>query len=111
MNQTKGEHMNATAHEVIDAIQRGRVDDDIRQILQTINDRIKIVARIKMASLVPGDRVRFTDATRPVYLRGAEAVVEKVNQSSVTVRMAEDRRKYAVGSKVRVPNTLLEPTQ
>jgi len=96
------------AQSIIRSINAGDADEEIRAVLKVVNERIKTVARIALATLEVGDRVRFNDNTRPVYLRGATAVVQKVNHQSVTVTMETGVRKYAAGSKIRVPNTLLD---
>lgn len=65
--------------------------------------------RFRRESLLPsfnvGDEVEFMAATKPAYLVGARAIITKVNNKRVKVRMVTPIGRFSHG--VTVPKSLL----
>lgn len=84
----------------------GQVDHLLDAFVDAVDQRKKVVKRIRAAAFAPGQRVRLTAAVRPRYLVGATGVVEGVNEASVSVRFDAPTKRY--GAKCRVPANLVE---
>ncbi len=95
---------------IINAIANGSLDTDFDAIRRAIKARETLLAGLTIAALAPGDTVVIQN-TRPTYLNGQQATVEKVNDKTVTVRFADPiaARRFGNG-RVRVPSTCLNPT-
>lgn len=84
------------AAEVVQAIASGEFDGDIGVISEAIADRKKslkgLAAAQVGAELVAGDRVRLQDDAplRPKYILSVELEVEKVNQTTATVKVVNE---------------------
>lgn len=85
------------ASDIINAIVDGEFDDYKESILAAFKTRSETINAKKRLNLRPGDKVVFNYLTRPKYLQGIEATVEKINSKNVVVRIpAEnwDARKF-----------------
>jgi hypothetical protein len=94
-----------THAELVTAIFSGQFDDTLESLGDAVILRRKQIA-LRMRK---GDRVRFTSATKPRYLVGVEATVERVNQATISVLLDEAAGKFSGNRSIRVPVTLLEP--
>lgn len=96
--------------DIITAISNGALDNHLGAIRRAIKARETLLAGLTIAALAPGDTVVIQN-TRPTYLNGQQATVEKVNDKTVTVRFSNPiaARRFGNG-RVRVPSTCLNPT-
>lgn len=85
----------------------GDFDEDLDRIRDAIRTREKALLSTKAFSFRVKDRVRFNDHARPKYLVGIEGVVEKVNQSSLVVRIGKEGGRYA-NSAPRCPLAIVD---
>lgn len=97
--------MNIT--EITQSILNGEQDEDFDQIKEAIVLRKKVIGSTKLRSLRAGDRVRFNSGARPQYLIGLEAVVTKVNQTRVKVRIEGDAGRFA-GTTPSCPLSIID---
>lgn len=100
--------MKAGLAGVLDAIDGGEVDDYFADIYEAIKARQKLLAARKLRTFKAGDKVRFNRQTRPLYLVGALAVVNRVSTSRVHVTMLEGAGRFIEGVEVRTTAALLE---
>ena len=93
-------------NELVGKIQNGEMDQELRRIKEACEYRLKVS---KKAKLEPGAIVRITN-TRPKYLCGHNAIVNSVNQETVTVTFDPPVRNgnKVWRSGVRVPLSCLE---
>lgn len=96
------------AHQVVGAIYAGLYDDTLDTLSEAIKNRVTNLEQRQIATLKKGDTVRFNSKTRPKYLVGVEAVVIKVNKTTVTVDIPSRDTFERFGGIVRVPASLLE---
>jgi len=86
------------AREILDAIIAGEFDDYKDAFIEAFKSRTEVINMGKRLSFRPGDKVKFNSLTRPKYLQGIEATVEKINSKNIVVRIASDNwgaRKFA----------------
>ncbi len=93
--------------EITQSIFSGQQDDDLDAIKEAVRFRQKVIAGGKLRSLHVGDRVRFNSAARPQYLIGLEAVVTKVNQTRVKVRIEGDAGRFT-GTTPTCPLSIID---
>ena len=91
-------------NEVLTAIRNGTLDANLDLIRNATVERPKARAP-KAYEFRPGQRVFFNNNTRPHYLRGAEAVVVKVNQVKIVVDLVVPMGKF--NKNVTVPTSLI----
>jgi ribosomal protein S17 len=93
--------MNPT--EALTAIANGSLDAHLDALSRAIKARRQFRATLEVATLAPGDRVRI-GGTRPAYLNGQHAIVQSVNDKTVSVRFENPSAAGRFGSStVRVP--------
>lgn len=92
-------------------IAEGKYDNDLDWLIDTIADRHKMLRKMaqqrQLALLKPGDRVRFTNEVRPLYLRGQVGVVQTRRGDKLIVDLEVPAGRYAGG--VRTPADMVEP--
>lgn len=88
-------------------IRGGAHDDELDAILAAVRDRQKALAPT-VWDFAPGDKVRFTNTTRPQYMRGMLATVVARRQTKVTVRIDRDHGRYRAGANIVCPTSILE---
>lgn len=95
------------------AISDGKLDEHLPIIIEAIKRRQRTVSQVGLIGLKVGDRIKFSEITRPAYMRGLFAHVKKVNGSSVVVDIDSNPAygRYAGQRNVRVPASLVERVQ
>jgi len=92
-------------------IHSGQADEFLDRILDAVKERKSQVREVdnreQFLSLSPGDEVEFNDHCRPKYIRGMRAVVVNHNRTKIVVRLTETRRRYAEGTEVVTPVSIL----
>lgn len=83
-----------TTANIIKSILEGNQDDDFNRIMDAVYARRNAVARSKVFSYSRGDRVRFNRGASPQYLIGLEGVVQKVNRTTVAVKIEGHAGRY-----------------
>jgi translation elongation factor EF-Tu-like GTPase len=90
---------------VIYDITIGTHDEYLDDILWAVKQRKSAIAP-KAWDFKPGDRVRYTDATRPLYLIGATGVVRQINRTKVVVDLDQPAGRFH--KRVTTPTSLIE---
>lgn len=98
---------NTTLTQLVADITNGHYDRDFDIIKGCIDSRKKALVSIRTASIRPGDRVRIVD-TRPKYLIGQLATVERVNQTTVTAKLDRTVGKFRMEHNIRIPVACVE---
>ena len=88
-------------------IRGGAHDEELDAIIQAAQARKKALAPT-VWDFEPGDKVRFTNTTRPQYMRGMLATVVARRQTKVTVRIDRDHGRYRAGANIICPTSILE---
>ena len=96
---------------LIEAIMNGRFDSQLNQLISLIQQRRTLIAAQLLTMLQPGDTVRFNMSTRPKYLRGRSATVQRISGDKAFVTLTTGVGKYRAGSPIGTPATLLERVQ
>ena len=86
-------------------ILNGEADAEFDAVRAAIAQRQKMLASVKMTTFKVGDTVTFNQQTNPKYLRGQQAIISKVNQTTVTVDLVQPMGRFSRG--IRVPASLL----
>jgi len=77
----------------------GSLDDELGELEAGIKQRKEVLARKRLGELRPGDRVILTDL-RPLYLKGLEATVARVDGNKVYIMLDEDAGKFSAGAEI-----------
>lgn len=88
-------------------IRGGAHDDELDAIIQAAQLRKKALAPTVYDFQI-GDRVRFSNTTRPQYMRGVEATVIARRQTKLTVRIDHDNGRFRAGANITAPAAILE---
>lgn len=83
--------MNETAELVIASIFEGDVDDDLDQIVAAVKERRSHLAQRRKMLLSKGDRVRFTELTRPKYMIGELGTITERPRPGARLKVKLDR--------------------
>jgi hypothetical protein len=99
------------AGDVILAIVRGELDEDLAVIAEQIRTRQKSTVG---QTFSVGDMVRFVNQVKPQYLAGAEGEVLSINGAGnvrlkLTKVLKPGRGRFAVGTITNAPASLLAP--
>lgn len=105
-----------SANDVIAAIVRGELDDDLLPIAEALDQRRRLASKRVVASLKPGDRVKLTGIS-PKALDGATGTVKEVKRSRIGVVIDKEYAGQAgrfsdsirLGMPLRVPNACIVP--
>lgn len=108
--------MTTSANDVIAAIVRGDMDDDLDALMDTVVARRRNAARRRSASLSIGDRVRL-DGISPKALNGATGTVKGRSRTRIEVVIDKEYARAAgrfasmieMGLPLRVPETCAVP--
>ena len=95
-----------TTDNIITDIRNGKYDNDLNDIVLAINARRKSFTEKTKRGLHVGDRIRFNQATKPLYLRGVEGTITKINRVKVVVDL--DSRHNRFYKNINVPVGLIE---
>jgi hypothetical protein len=116
-NGTTGPVAHATlarAHEIAAAIAAGSLDGGIPVLIDAINDRNAVIARLRYEEarerIVLNGRVRIKDSATPQYLRGLVGEVHGFAGDRVIVCLGEPVGKFKSGHVECAPE-LLEPLE
>lgn len=88
-------------------IRRGIHDDDLDDLLLTIQARKKTIGIQNFAEIAVGAKVRFVPTIRPTYLRGVQATVVGKKVSKLIVRLDSPVGRFR--GDIRVTGSLVEP--
>ena len=98
--------------DLLSALRRGQLDDDMREIIDNINVRTAAIGRERtqsaMAKLALHARVRFDDRVKPQYLRGLTGEIHELSDDRVLVCLDTPTGRFTDGH-VRCPPEMLEP--
>ena len=84
----------------------GDLDESLDLIKQAVKIREEMLQVQLKRSLAIGDKVKFNDQTKPVYMRGMVATIIKINRERVVVNMDNPTGRFR--NNVVVPLSLLE---
>lgn len=104
------------SHDIITAIVRGELDDNLDGIYRAIEERRRIASRVNFHSLKAGDAVRLVNL-RPLYLVGAPATVVEHHQTRISIRIDEEwlaqhpQARSRWSGVVKASPDMLEPVQ
>lgn len=100
--------------ELVFNILDGNMDDSLEAITNAIYERRQSLRNRKILLLKRNDKVRFNNSVRPKYLQGLVGEIQKVNRTTVTVKIIEEdkikARRYGYGS-FRTPVSLVEKVE
>lgn len=86
----------------------GKHDAELDGIITAVRSRQKALAAANVAAVTKGDTVVLSDDIRPRYLAGQHATVERVNQTTMTLRLTDPTTGRRFGSgPFRCPVTLI----
>ena len=88
------------------AIITGDLDESLDLIKNAIKTREEMLQGQLKRSLNVGDKVKFNDQTKPIYMRGMVATIVKFNRETVVVNMDNPTGRFR--NNVIVPLSLLE---
>lgn len=105
-----------SANDVIAAVMRGELDEDLDALLDAVIARRKNAARRRAASLTIGDRVRI-EGISPKGMNGATGTVKGMRGKRVEVEIDKEFARFAgrfasmieSGLPLRVPDTCVVP--
>lgn len=86
---------------VIEDIAKGKHDAVLSVIINTAQARRKATETSRLHSFSPGDKIRICD-TRPKYLNGCIGTVEKINQTTASIKL-DNPPQPKWGGTIRVP--------
>jgi len=95
--------------DIIQAIESGQLDLHLVLVKEVIDKREDKITREWLRTLTLGNIVVFKDEVRPNYLRGAQALVERVSGTTVTVSLLNPAGRYRPGEHIKTPASLIEP--
>jgi hypothetical protein len=91
--------------EMKQALLSGSLDAHLDEMSRIIKVRQEINAP-QVWDFIEGQTIQFNNRVNPKYLRGAEAVVKKINRTRVVVDLVEPRGRFS--KNITVPLTLIE---
>lgn len=98
--------------DLLSALRRGQLDDDLREIIDNINVRTAAIGRERiqsaMARLALHARVRFDDRVKPQYLRGLTGEIHEISDDRVLVCLDTPTGRFTDGH-VQCSPEMLEP--
>lgn len=97
-----------TIDRIVSAILDGEADGEEQRIYDALKTRHKVVDQHKAATFRAGDRVKFNDRTRPVYLRGMIGTVESISSSTASVLLDESAGRFRAGVSIRTSLSLID---
>lgn len=99
---------------VLQELPKGTYDRQLDLFQQAIISRRKVLTLSKGYQLVAGDIVAFNNKTKPRYLIGIQARVEKINQTTAYCRIVDSELDKLPaearfgGGRIRVPFSLID---
>ncbi len=97
---------------LLDQIAAGALDQHLTAIADAIHARLDLLETVNsakaLAMLSVGDRVRFTERTKPQYLRGVHGVVIELDEHTATVCVHQPIGRFGSGEIRQCPPLLLE---
>ncbi len=98
--------MSITLGAVKTAIILGELDADLENIKTAIATRKGMLEGELRRSLNTGDKVKFTDAVKPTYLRGMVATVVKLNRERIVIDLGKGVGRFS--GRITTPVSLVE---
>jgi hypothetical protein len=97
---------------LLDQIAAGALDGHLTAIADAIHARLDLLETVNsakaLAMLTVGARVRFSERTKPQYLRGMHGVVTELDEHTATVCVHRPVGRFQSGEIRRCPPLLLE---
>lgn len=97
---------------LLDQIAAGALDQHLTAIADAIHARLDLLETVNsakaLAMLSLGDRVRFSERTKPQYLRGVHGVVIELDERTATVCVHQPVGRFQSGEIRQCPPLLLE---
>jgi len=97
---------------LLDQIAAGALDQHLTAIADAIHARLDLLETVNsakaLAMLSLGDRVRFSERTKPQYLRGVHGVVTDLDEHTATVCVHRPVGRFSSGEIRQCPPLLLE---
>jgi hypothetical protein len=104
----------ASARDITDAIATGSFDEQIPLLIDAINARNTVIARLRYEQarerIVLNGRVRISDSATPQYIRGLVGEVHGFEGDRVVVCLGSPVGKFKSGH-IECPPELLEPVE
>ena len=97
---------NTTFATVNTAIITGELDNELDLISRSIQTRREMLNLQLKNSLNVGDKVRFKDTTKPIYMRGMVATVISIKRERVVVKMDKPVGRFS--GSITTPVSLIE---
>lgn len=91
--------------EMKQALLSGSLDAHLDEMSRIIQIRRDVTAP-QVWDFIEGQTVRFNNRVNPKYLRGAEAVVKKINRTRIVVDLVKPQGRF--NKNITVPLTLIE---
>ncbi len=86
---------------------KGELDTDLEGIIQAVNYRKERLNDRKAFLFKNGQRVRFNSHVRPLYMRGLEATIVKVNRTTVGVKLDSSAGRFGT-SVIKCPFNIID---
>ncbi len=97
---------------LLDQIAAGALDEHLTALADATHARLDLLETVNsakaLAMLSLGDRVRFTERTKPQYLRGVHGVVIELDEHTATVCVHQPVGRFQSGEIRQCPPLLLE---
>ena len=97
---------------LLDQIAAGALDEHLTALADAIHARLDLLETVNsakaLAMLSLGDRVRFSERTKPQYLRGVHGVVIELDEHTATVCVHQPVGRFGSGGIRQCPPLLLE---
>jgi hypothetical protein len=97
---------------LLDQIAAGALDEHLTALNDAIHARLDLLETVNsakaLAMLTVGDRVRFSERTKPQYLRGVHGVVTELDEHTATVCVHQPVGRFSNGEICQCPPLLLE---
>ncbi len=97
---------------LLDQIAAGALDQHLTALNDAIHARLDLLETVNsakaLAMLSLGDRVRFSERTKPQYLRGVHGVVTDLDEHTATVCVHQPVGRFSSGEIRQCPPLLLE---
>jgi len=85
----------------------GHYDDELEEMLDTIEQRQTVMALRRFKEIKVGDRVRYNDKCRPKRLIGAEGIVKEKRKTKILVLLDDPQGRFG-SAPVITPMSLVE---
>jgi len=97
---------------LLDQIAAGALDEHLTAIADATHARLDLLETVNsakaLAMLSVGDRVRFSERTKPQYLRGVQGVVTELDEHTATVCVHRPVGRFSSGEIRQCPPLLLQ---